>query len=317
MASEMRAALYRALSENMRKNDRIVSLDADLGSANGLIPLRREFPDRAFDIGIAEANMACMAAGMAAYGMIPVINSFTAFSSRRICDQVAISICYANQNVKIIGTDAGITAELNGATHMSFEDIGVLRSIPNIVIVEPSDPIELEKMMSAILEWKGPVYMRMRRKWAEEINRDDYNLEIGKARIIKEGGDVSIIASGIMLAEALKAGNILAAKGIDAEIINMHTIKPLDEAAVIKTAIKTGVLVTCENHSIIGGLRSAVAECVTKNKPVKVYSVGIADINGEVGYEGYLKKRFGLTPEKIAETAMIGLREKNGYVSEI
>jgi transketolase len=295
----------------MRKDDRIVSLDADLGSANGLLPLRLEFPERAFDVGIAEANMASMAAGMAAYGMIPVINSFTAFSSRRICDQVAISICYSKQNVKIIGTDAGITAELNGATHMSFEDIGVLRSIPNIVIVEPSDPIELEKMTDAILELEGPVYMRMRRKRAEEINHDDYNLEIGKARILKEGRDVSVIASGIMLAEALKAERILAANGIDAEIINMHTIKPLDEDAVIKTAMKTGVLVTCENHNVIGGLRSAVAECVTRNNPVKVYAVGIENLEGEVGYEAYLKKRYGLTPERIAETAMAGLREQN------
>ncbi|HWQ74374.1 MAG TPA: transketolase C-terminal domain-containing protein [Syntrophomonas sp.] len=310
MSVEMRNILCETLAEAMRKNNKIVSIDSDLGKADGTMPLRKEFPDRAFDVGIAEANMTGIAAGMAAYGMIPVINTFTAFASRRACDQIAISACYANQNVKIIGTDPGVTAELNGGTHMSFEDVGVLRSIPNILIAEPSDGIELRKMMEAVLEYQGPVYIRMYRKALDDINTEDYEFKLGKANVMREGKDVTIIASGILVAEALKAGDKLAENGIDAEIINIHTIKPLDEQAVLKSAKKTGVIVTCENHNIMGGLRSAVAETISLNYPVKIYPVGVDNIKGEVGKLDYLKERFGLTAETIFEKAVLAVKQK-------
>ncbi|HVI42506.1 MAG TPA: transketolase family protein, partial [Anaerovoracaceae bacterium] len=193
MTAELRKILGDSIAEVMRNNDKVVSIGADLDKANGLLPLRKVFPNRVFDVGIAEQNMACIAAGMASYGMIPVINTFAAFASRRICDQVAVSICYANQNVKIIGTDPGIAAELNGGTHMTFEDIGVLRSIPNITIVEPSDGIELAQMVPAIFEHEGPVYMRLYRKAAPAVHEADYKFVLGKADVLKEGRDVTIL----------------------------------------------------------------------------------------------------------------------------
>jgi transketolase len=247
---------------------------------------------------------------MASYGMIPVINSFAAFATRRICDQIAVSICYANSNVKIIGTDPGITAELNGGTHMTFEDIGVLRSIPNIMILEPSDAEELKQMVPAIFEIEGPVYIRMYRKATPDVHNSDYKFQLGKADVLKTGKDVSIISSGIMVSEAVKAAEELSQKGIEAEVINIHTIKPLDAEAIIKSAQKTGAIVTAENHNILGGLRGAVAEVITENYPVKIYPVGVKDIKGEVGTMPYLRERFGLTSAEIVKAAEKAVKEK-------
>jgi len=254
--------------------------------------------------------MAGIAAGMASYGMIPIINTFAAFATRRICDQIAVSICYSDSNVKIIGTDPGITAELNGGTHMCFEDIGVVRSIPNITILEPSDSEELRQMVPAMIKHKGPVYLRLYRKESPDVHRDDYRFELGKADILKEGGDVTVICSGIMVSEALEASEKLLEKGIDAEIINIHTIKPIDTESVIKSARKTGVIVTAENHNILGGLRAAVAEIVTEYYPVKIYPVGVKDVKGEVGKLNYLRQQFGLTSEQIVIAAEAAVKSK-------
>ena len=294
----------------MRKNENIVSVGADLDKADGLIPLRKEFPLRAIDAGIAEQNMAGIAAGMASYGMIPIINTFAAFAARRICDQAAVSICYSNSNVKIIGTDPGIAAELNGGTHMTFEDIGVLRSIPNITIIEPSDAEELRQMLPAMIHHKGPIYMRLYRKVTPDVHGKDYQFELGKADVLKEGKDVTVICSGIMVSEAMEASKELLKKGIDAEVINIHTIKPIDTETIIKSAKKTGVVVTAENHNILGGLRAAVAEAITENYPVKIYPVGVKDIKGEVGKLPYLREQFGLTSEKIMLAAVKAVKEK-------
>jgi len=310
MSEELRKILGDSIAEVMKNNDKVVSIGADLDKANGLLSLRKVFPGRAIDVGIAEQNMACIAAGMASYGMVPVINTFAAFASRRICDQIAVSICYSNQNVKIIGTDPGIAAELNGGTHMTLEDIGVLRSIPNITIVEPSDGIELAQMVPAIFEHEGPVYMRLYRKVAPAVHGADYKFTLGKADVLKEGKDVSILCSGIMVSEVVAAGKLLKEKGIDAEIINLHTIKPIDEEAIIASAKKTGVIVTCENHNILGGLRSAVAEVITEHYPVRIYSIGVKDRKGVVGKLDYLRKEFGLDSSEIVSTVEKAIKEK-------
>ncbi len=309
MAEELRKVLCNSLMEVMKSNDKVVSISADLDKANGLLPLRKIFPDRAFDAGIAEQNMAGIAAGMASYGYIPVINTFAAFATRRICDQVAVSICYANQNVKILGTDPGITAELNGGTHMTFEDIGVMRSIPNITIVEPCDAAELRQMIPAIIEHDGPVYLRLYRKNAPQVHGENYRFQLGKADLIKEGKDITILCSGIMVTEALKASEILLQSGVDAEVINLHTIKPLDGKAVIDSARKTGAIITCENHNILGGMRAAVAEVITANYPVRIYPVGVKDSKGLVGKLEYLKEEFGLTAVEVFKTAMEALKK--------
>lgn len=310
MAVEMRKVLCQSILDEMKKNESIVSVGADLDKADGLIPLREEFPDRAIDVGIAEQNMAGIAAGMASYGMIPIINTFAAFATRRICDQIAVSICYSNSNVKIIGTDPGITAELNGGTHMTFEDIGVVRSIPNITIIEPADSEELRQMVPAMINHVGPVYMRLYRKVSPDIHGSDYKFELGKADILRPGKDVTIICSGIMVSDAMEAAKELLDSGIDAEVINLHTIKPLDVNAIIKSAKKTGAIVTAENHNILGGLRAAVAEVITENYPVKIYPVGVKDVKGEVGKLSYLREQFGLTSAAIMTAAEKAVKEK-------
>lgn len=309
---EVRQVLGNTLDKLMEMDDRIVVLDADLAKANGTISLREKYPERAFDIGIAEQNMTSVAAGMAAYGMIPFIGTFTPFASRRICDQITISVCYANRNVKILGTDPGIAAEINGGTHMSFEDIGVLRSIPNIVIYEVVDAVQLEKALPKIINYEGPVYIRMFRKVAPVVFDENYEFDLFKADLIKEGTDVSIFATGIMVKEAIEAEKILRQENINAEVINIHTIKPIDREAVIKSAQKTGAVVTCENHNIIGGLRSAVAEVLIEENPVPVKAIGINDHFGEVGFTPYLLEKYGMTREHIVKAAKEVISKKSG-----
>lgn len=308
---EMRQVLGESIIEAMKNNEKVVVIDADLGKANGTLSVRNIFPERCIDVGVAEQNMASMAAGMATYGYIPIINTFAAFASRRICDQVAVSICYANQNIKIIGTDPGLGAELNGGTHMAVEDIGVLRSIPNILIFEPCDTIELEKGFPEIMKYKGPVYMRLYRKKVEVLHDESYEFDLFKADVLETGKDVTIISSGIMVVEAIKARQLLKAQGINAEVINIHTIKPIDEDAIIASAKKTGAIVTCENHNVMGGLRAAVAEVVTRYFPVPIIPIGIQNINCEVGNLTYLKERFEMEAKDIvlAANEVIRLRD--------
>ncbi|MBQ4100517.1 MAG: transketolase family protein [Oscillospiraceae bacterium] len=309
--AELRAVLAQALIEEMHKNENIVVIDADLAKANGTMNIRKEFPERAFDVGIAEQNMASMAAGMSSYGFIPFIGSFTPFATRRICDQIAISIAYAKQNVKIIGSDPGITAELNGGTHMSVEDIGVLRSIPNIVIFEPVDCVQMKKALPQIIEHYGPVYIRMFRKVIPDVfDEQTYEFDLFKADTIKEGSDVSIFASGIMVKEALKANEMLKEKGINAEIINIHTIKPIDADAVLKSVAKTGCAVVCENHNLLGGLASAVCEVTAQNNPVPVEMIGIKDHFGEVAKTPYLLNKYEMTAEHIVTACEKAIKRK-------
>ena len=307
---EMRAVLADWLGEQMEKDSRIVVVDADLAKANGTWALRKKFPDRALDVGIAEQNMTSFAAGLASYGYIPFIGSFTAFATRRNCDQIAISVCYAKQNVKIIGSDPGISAEYNGGTHMSFEDIGVLRSIPNIVIFEPVDNRQLEKALPQIVDYDGPVYIRLFRKVIDTVTPVDYEFNLFKADRMREGKDVSIFASGLMVQESLRAAALLEEKGISCDLINVHTIKPLDELTVLESVKKTGCVVTAENHNIMGGLRSAIAETLTSNTPAPIEAVGVRDHFGEVAKMPYLKKKYGMTAEDIAEAAIRAISRK-------
>jgi len=307
---EMRQVLCEFLNETMAKDPKVVVIDADLAKANGTFNLRNNYPDRAIDVGVAEQNMASIAAGMASYGYKPFILSFTPFATRRICDQIAISICYANQNVKIIGTDPGISAEFNGGTHMSVEDIGVLRSIPNLVIYEPVDAVQLYKSLPIILEYKGPLYIRMFRKVADPVFSDNYEFNLFKADIISEGRDVTILASGIMVNESLKAKEILEKEGLSVEVINVHTIKPLDEETILKSVRKTKACVVCENHNLIGGLYSAVSELLSEKNPMKVFKIGIKDRFGEVGKMPYLKEVMGMTTNDIVQACKNAINSK-------
>ncbi|MBR0423640.1 MAG: transketolase family protein [Clostridia bacterium] len=307
---EMRALFASEIDKLMDQNENIVIINADLAKPNGFGDLSKKYSERAINVGIAEQNMASIAAGMSSYGFIPFICTFTPFATRRICDQIAISICYAKQNVKIIGTDPGISAEYNGGTHMSFEDIGVLRSIPNIVIFEPVDNSQLKNILPQIVDYKGPVYIRMFRKTTPDIFDEDETFNLFNAKTIKEGSDVSIFCTGIMVSEVLEANKILKEMGIDAEIINIHTIKPLDEEAVINSAKKTGAVVVAENHNIIGGLRSAVAETLSENYPVPIRAVGIRDVFGQVGKMPFLKEAYNMTAADIVKAAESAINNK-------
>ncbi len=307
---EMRELFSNEIEKIMNENDNIVVLNADLAKPNGFGNLQKKYPEKVINVGIAEQNMACIAAGMSSYGYIPFICTFTPFASRRICDQIAISICYAKQNVKIIGTDPGISAEYNGGTHMSMEDIGVLRSIPNMVIFEPVDNNQLKNLLPQIIDYKGPVYIRMFRKTTPDIFNEDEKFNLFKSKVIKSGEDVSIFCSGIMVSEVLEANKELEKLGINAEIINVHTIKPLDEETVINSAKKTKAVVTAENHNIIGGLRSAVAETLSENCPVPLRSIGVRDTFGQVGKMPFLKETYNMTSEDIVNAVLSVLKMK-------
>lgn len=301
---EMRNVFALGLDELMSKDERIIVIDADLARANGTFSLREKYPTRALDVGIAEQNMCSIAAGLASYGKIPFIFSFTPFATRRICDQIAISVCYAKQNVKIVGTDPGISAEYNGGTHMSVEDIGVLRSIPDIVIFEPVDAIQLYKSLPQIIAYEGAVYIRLFRKVLPNLFDENYKFDLFKADTIQEGSDVTILASGIMVNEALEAIKELKTKNISIELINVHTIKPLDSATILNSCKKTKAVVVAENHNIIGGLGSAVCELLSEEYPIHVERIGIRDRFGEVGKMPYLKKIMRMTSSDIVDATL-------------
>ena len=308
---EMRVALISEIEKIMEKDDRIVFVDADLGKAGSTMKLREKFPERALDVGVAEQNMASVAAGLSSYGFIPFISSFTSFASRRIADQIAISISYAGSNVKIIGLDPGISAELNGGTHMSFEDVGIIRSIPGTVIFEPVDVIQLVKALPQIVDYKGMIYIRLFRKTTPKVFNNNYKFNLFKADVLKEGNDVSIFATGITVSESIKAVEILKKKGIDTELINVHTLKPIDKETIISSIKKTKAVVTCENHNIIGGLRSAIAEVMTEEylcAPFKY--IGVHDCFGEVGIYDYLIKKYKLSADDIVEKTLEAVSAK-------
>ena len=298
---EMREAYCNALIDAANSNPNIVSLNCDMSSSCGTVRFAEAFPDRSFNFGIQEACACSAAAGMSAAGLIPFFHSFAVFASRRIYDQIFISCAYAGMNVKIMGFDAGVSATYNGGTHMAFDDVGILRGIPGITIVEPSDVVMMKSLVKLIAETYGLFYMRTARKPVECIYQNGSNFEIGKAAMLRDGKDVSIIASGMAVIEALRAADMLKQQGINARVIDMFTIKPIDAQCIIDCASNTGAIVTVENHNIIGGLGSAVSEVLTDNISVPLGRVGVNEEFGEVGTQDYLKKRYGIVSHSICE----------------
>lgn len=298
------------LVEAARKDDRIVVLDADLMSCHSTKCFLEAFPERFINVGIAEANLIGVAAGMAAFGKIPFAFSFAPFATRRCYDQIFISVAYSKLPVKIVGSDPGVMAEANGGTHMPFEDMSIMRAIPKMVCFEPTDATMLAKALPQIIDYPGAVYIRMFRKKAEKIYDDSLDFKLGKAVTLKEGKDVTLVASGIMVARALKAAEELAADGISARVVNVHTWKPIDEDAIVESVKATGAVVTCENHSTYGGLGSAVAEVVVEKCPAPMEFIGVKNSFGEVGKEAYLSEKFGLTVGDIVAAAKKAVARK-------
>lgn len=306
-----REAYGKALARIGQENDKIVVLDADLSKSTKTADFKAVCPERFINMGIAEGNMMTVAAGMAACGKIPFASTFAVFATGRAFEQIRNSICYPKLNVKVCATHAGITVGEDGASHQSVEDISLMRSIPNMVVISPSDAIETEAAIEAIAKYNGPCYVRLGRSAVTVINdNEDYKFEIGKGVTLREGKEATIFATGVMVDAALEAFNVLAEEGIKVRVINMHTIKPIDEAAIISAARETGVIVTAEEHSIIGGLGSAVAEVVTGNCPVPVLRVGIKDVFGESGKPAELLKAYGLTAEDIVKAVKHGISIK-------
>lgn len=309
-SQEMRKVYCDTMIALAKEDPRIVDVEADLTGAHGMKPFKAAYPDRSFNVGIAEANMVGVAAGLSACGKIPFVHSFATFASRRCFDQIAISVCYAGLNVKIVGSDPGVGAELNGGTHMALEDMGIMRTLPGMTVFEPTDSVQLRKALPAIVEHEGPVYIRLFRRQAENVFGDDYEFDLGKADLLRDGSDVTLIASGVCVANALQAAETLAGEGLSARVLNMHTIKPVDAEAVIKAASETGALVTAENHNVIGGLGSAVAEVLAERRPTPLERVGVKDHFGQVGKAPYLMGVFGITAEDIAKAARKAVARK-------
>ncbi len=295
-----RESYGNALAELGKAHDDVVVLDADLAAATKTGVFKKAFPERHIDCGIAECNMMGVAAGIATTGKVPFASSFAMFAAGRAFEQVRNSIGYPKLNVKIGATHAGISVGEDGATHQCNEDIALMRTIPGMVVINPADDIEAKAAVQAAYEHVGPVYMRFGRLAVPVINDNpEYKFEIGKAVTLREGTDVTIIASGLPVSESLAAAEKLAADGISAEVINMHTIKPLDEEAVIAAAAKTGKIVTVEEHSVIGGLGSAVCDVVAEKAPAKVLKIGVNDVFGESGPAVELVKKYGLDADSI------------------
>jgi len=273
----------------------LVVLDADLAESTKTGVFKKAYPDRFFDCGIAEANMMCVAAGLSLVGKIPFVSSFAMFATGRAYEQIRNSIGYPHLNVKIAASHAGITVGEDGASHQCNEDLALMRNIPGMVVMCPSDDIEARAAVRAAIEYEGPVYLRFGRAAVPVINdKPDYKFEIGKGTVVRPGKDVTIIATGICVDSAIGAAEMLAADGIDAEVINIHTIKPLDDELVVASAKKTGKVVTVEEHSVIGGLGSAVCECLSENYPTPVKRLGMQDVFGESGSAAELVEKYEL-----------------------
>ena len=297
-----RESYGNALLELGAENPNVVVLDADLAAATKTGVFKKAYPDRHIDCGIAESNMVGVAAGLSLVGKIRFVSSFAMFAAGRAFEQVRNSIGYPKLNVKIGATHAGISVGEDGATHQCNEDIALMRTIPGMVVINPSDDVEAKAAVKAAYEHVGPVYLRFGRLAVPVINdNEDYKFELGKAITLREGTDVTIIASGLTVSESLAAAEKLAADGISAGVINIHTIKPLDEEAIIKAAEKTGKIVTVEEHSVIGGLGSAVCDVVAEKAPAKVMKIGINDVFGESGPAVQLIQKYGLDAESIYE----------------
>jgi len=311
-AKEMRTVFAEVMEELVQQDDRVVYLDADIINSIGMTDFWKAHPDRTVNCGIQEANMIGAAAGMSATGLVPFVHSFGRFATRRVMDHVFISAAYAKLNVRIIGSDPGVTASTNGGTHMPFEDMGMMRCVPGVTVLEPADSVMLADLMRQTKDQYGVFYIRLSRKKAEKIFIDGSTFEIGKAAKLREGKDVTIFATGISVADSLRAANMLAAEGVSAGVSNIFTIKPVDRDAIVEAARATGAIVTAENHNVIGGLGSAVSEVLTDTVCCPLERVGVQDRFGEVGDVNYLKKELHLTAGDIAAAAKRVIARKKG-----
>jgi transketolase len=308
----MRDVYCETLMDIAKTNPNLIVMDADLMAAVGVSPFAKAYPERTINCGIQEANMIGVAAGLSALGKIPFAHTFATFATRRACDQVFLSGAYAGLNVKIIGSDPGVTASLNGGTHMPFEDIGIMRTIPTMTIIEPTDAVMLENLVRQAADQYGMFYIRLSRKKMVKIFEKGSVFTVGKGIILKEGRDVTIMAAGICVADSLKAADMLEKEGISCRVVNLFTIKPIDAELIVKCANETGAIVTAENHNTMNGLGSAVAEVLVENTPVPMERIGVNDEFGEVGTVDYLKERFSMTPNDIAAKARKAFSRKKG-----
>ena len=298
-----RDAYGKALAELGAEHENLVVLDADLANATKTQTFQKAFPDRHFDCGIAEANMICVAAGMSTTGLVPFASSFAMFASGRAFEQVRNSIGYPHLNVKIGATHGGISVGEDGASHQCCEDFALMRSIPGMTVICPADGVEAEAAVKAAYEMDGPVYLRFGRLAIPVFHEEGFNFQIGKGEILRDGTDVAIIANGLLVYEAIQAGEQLAQMGINAMVINMATVKPLDEELVLEAARKCGKIITCEEHSVIGGLGEAVCSLLSEKLPTPVRRIGVNDEFGHSGPAAALLKQFGLSAEHIVEVA--------------
>lgn len=308
---EMRTAFCEAMMELAKKDERVFLLDADLMGAMGTKPFAAAYPTRTIDCGIQEANMIGVAAGLSAEGYIPFAHTFAVFATRRACDQVYLSCAYAKQHVKLVGSDPGITAALNGGTHMAFEDLGIMRTIPEMTILEPTDIEMIRDLIPKIAAYPGVVYLRLVRRTCPQVYRPGSSFVIGRANVLRPGRDVTLIAMGFCVSQAYIAAEMLQKEGIDAGVIDMFTLKPIDRAAVKRAAFETGAIVTAENHNIMGGLGSAVAEVIAEEVPAVLRRVGARDCFGQVGKRDFLAAQYHLTAQDICTAARQAIFEKN------
>lgn len=295
-----REAYGRALAEFGEENENIVVLDADVSKCTMTVHFAKKFPNRFFNVGISEADMVTTAAGLAACGKTAFVSAFAVFAAGRAFDQIRNSVAYPKLNVKIAATHAGVTVGEDGGSHQAIEDIALMRALPNMVVISPADAIEAKASVKAAIEYNGPVYLRLGRPAQPIIfNEETYRFELGKGSVLKDGNDVTVISTGIMTSKALEAANVLKEQGINARVINIHTIKPIDKDILIKAAAETKGIVTVEDHSVIGGLGSAVAEVLMQNYPARLKMIGINDTFGESGSPNELMQIFGLTVDNI------------------
>ncbi|MDG1260557.1 MAG: transketolase family protein [Flavobacteriales bacterium] len=307
---DTRSGFGDGLHELGKTNPNVVALCADLTGSLKMNAFQNAFPDRFYQVGIAEANMMGLAAGMTIGGKIPFTGTFANFSTGRVYDQIRQSIAYSGKNVKICASHAGLTLGEDGATHQILEDIGMMMMLPHMTVINPCDYNQTKAATMAIAEHEGPVYLRFGRPKMPIFTPDNQKFEIGKALMLNEGTDVTIFATGHLVWEAIQAGHALAEKGIDAEIINIHTIKPLDEAAVIASAKKTGAVVTAEEHQILGGLGSAISQTISRECPTPIEFVGVKDSFGESGTPAQLMEKYGLSASNIVEAAEKAISKK-------
>ncbi len=306
----MREVYCETLQRMAEEDGRVVVVEADLAAPIGTVPFSRQFPERFFDCGVQESNMVGVGAGLSAAGMVPFAHTFAAFAARRCMDQVFVSASYARLNLKLVGSDPGVTALYNGGTHMGLEDMGAFLGIPDITLVEPVDTAMLEDVLRTAKDTYGVFYIRMNRKNAVKIYEQGSHFEIGKGVTLREGRDVTLISSGILVAESLKAADILSAQGVSARVVNLFTWKPLDEELIERCARETGAIVTAENHQLANGLGKSVAGVVCAAHPVPMGFIGVHDHFGEVGDLPYLLERFALRAEDIAAAALETIARK-------